>query len=35
LTAEIAWRGTWRDSNVAAFEYQRQVVGLYLRASSE
>jgi len=35
LRLELSWRGVRRDSNVDAFEVDRQVFGIRLRASSE
>jgi len=35
LRLELSWRGVRRDSNVDAFEVNRQVFGIRLRASSE
>ncbi len=32
---ELTWRGSWRMSNVSAFDYDRQVVGALLRVSTD
>jgi hypothetical protein len=32
---ELSWRGIWRDSNVEAFDYDRQIYGVNLRVASE
>ncbi|MEE8166795.1 MAG: tetratricopeptide repeat protein, partial [Myxococcota bacterium] len=32
---EVYWRGTWRMSNVPAFDYERQIVGAVVRVSTD
>ena len=31
---EVYWRGTWRMSNIASFDYEQQVVGALIRIST-
>ncbi len=32
---ELYWRGIWRSSNVAAFDYDKQIVGLLVHVASD
>ena len=34
VSAEVYWQGTWRESNIPAFDYSKNIAGLLIRVST-